>query len=185
MTEELRKWTCLFNISQSALKSLTSVLNKNLNLQLPTDPRTLMRTPKIVNIIEIDNGGGSYWHQGLEFCLRNCFKDLTRDISISININIDGLPLYKSSFTNFWPVLFNIAEYPYIQPMAIGIFCGDSKPHNVQQYLRPFVEEICPLLQNGIEVNGKKIIIRIRCFICDSPARAFIKGKYIILTVYS
>lgn len=135
-----------------------------------------MGTPRHVNIVQIDGVLGAYWHQGLKFCLSHCFKNLAKDISISININIDGLPLYRSSNKNFWPILFNINEFPDIAPMAIGIFFGDSKPKNVTDYLEPFVEEIYPLLQNGVEVNGKKILVRIRCFICDSPARAFIKG---------
>jgi hypothetical protein len=105
--DDLRKWTVLNNITQSALKALIRVINENFNQSMPIDPRTIMKTPKSVNFVQIGNGAnpGFYWHQGLEFCLRNCFKNLTENISISININIDGLPLYNSSNKNFWPVL--------------------------------------------------------------------------------
>lgn len=175
---DLRKWTTTYNVPQAALKSIIKIVNKNFHANLPTDPRTLMKTPRSVSYSEIGNGINDqlYWHQGLEICLRNCFNNITQSVSISININIDGLPLHKSTHKNFWPVLFNIHEYPSIHPMAIGIFYGDSKPDNVTNYLTPFVQEIEPLLKNGLEVNGHKISIRIRCFVCDSPARAFIKG---------
>lgn len=180
VTNDLRKWTATFNIPQVALKAMVKILNENFHADIPTDPRTIMKTPRNVNFIKIGNGtdGGMYWHQGLEFCLRNCFKDVALPISISININIDGLPIYKSASKQFWPVLFNVHEYPKIHPMAIGIFFGESKPNSVEYYLRPFVEEIKPILENGFEINGHKISVRIRCFICDSPARAFIKGLF-------
>lgn len=163
------------------MKAVVKIINTNFNANLPADPRTLMKTPRSINYTEIGIGidTGLYWHQGLAFCLRNCFKDLEKNISISININIDGLPLYRSSNKNFWPILFNIQEYPNIRPMALGIFFGESKPSNVQNYLLPFVEEIKPILQNGLELNGHKISISIRCFICDSPARAFVKGLFV------
>lgn len=180
LIDELRKWTAVYNVSQTVLKALVKIFNSRFDQNLPADPRTIMKTPRSVELIPVGNGAnaGLYWHQGLEFCLRNCFKDLTKNISISLNINIDGLPIYKSSFKNFWPVLFNIQEYPCISPMAIGIFYGDSKPENIHDYLTPFVEEILPILKHGIRLNGHQILVCIRCFICDSPARAFIKGIF-------
>lgn len=157
---------------------MVKIINSNLDHKLPHDPRTIMQTPRKLNFVKIGVGvdAGLYWHQGLEFCLRNCFKNLKCSISISININIDGLPIYKSSNKTFWPVLVNIHEYTNIKPMAVGIFYGESKPENIHQYLTPFVDEISPILQNGILINGYELLVRIRCFICDSPARAFIKG---------
>lgn len=61
--------------------------------------------------------------------------------------------------------------------MVIAIWCGVQKPNNLNEYLSPFVEELNTLLENGIIINGQHIYIAVRCFICDSPARAFMKGK--------
>lgn len=58
-------------------------------------PRTIMKTPRTVSIQKSSNG--KYLHQGLEICLRRCFSYLEADLDISMNFNIDGLPLYKSS----------------------------------------------------------------------------------------
>lgn len=41
---------------------------------------------------------------------------------------------------------------------------------------RPFVDELNILLKTGIQINEHYVNIRIRCFVCDSPARAFLKG---------
>lgn len=67
--------------------------------------------------------------------------------------------------------------------MAIGVFYGDSKPDNIEEYLTPFVEEMGQITKNGVMMKGHVISVRIRCFICDSPARAFIKGT-LILHIY-
>ncbi|KAL4714548.1 hypothetical protein ACJJTC_006594 [Scirpophaga incertulas] len=46
-------------------------------------------------------------------------------------------------------------------------------------YLEDFVIDVSNLLENGITLlqnSEKKVTVKIRSFICDSPARAFIKG---------
>lgn len=78
-----------------------------------------------------------------------------------------------------------LSELPHIHPITIAIWCGDSKPNNLNDYLHQFVDELNNLLANGILINNHKIALRIRCFICDTPARAFLKGKfYIDISVY-
>lgn len=79
-----------------------------------------MKTPRSVEVTKMTDGS-EYWHQGLELCLRNCFKDPSSDEIISINISIDGLPLFNSATKCFSPILFNVFEHPKISPMAIGI----------------------------------------------------------------
>lgn len=65
---------------------------------------------------------------------------------------------------------------PEIDPMVIGIFHGRTKPKKIEQFLEPFANEILPILENGLIINGFALFVKIRAFICDSPARAFIKG---------
>ena len=43
-------------------------------------------------------------------------------------------------------------------------------------YLDDFVNDLLDCLENGITINGRNISVKVRCFICDSPARAMIKG---------
>lgn len=69
-------------------------------------------------------------------------------------------------------------DMPNIQPMIIGIWCGEGKPKPINEYFLAFVNEVNQLIETGITVNGWHINIGVRCFICDSPARALIKGKY-------
>lgn len=101
-----------------------------------------------------------------------------QSLDLSININIDGIPLHKSSKFQFWPILMNIFEMPEIAPMTIAIFYGKSKPTNLDAFLNQMVDELTDVLKHGIMINGYKINVKLRCFICDSPARAFLKGMY-------
>lgn len=121
-------------------------------------------------------GGGQYWHQGVEFGLRLAFKGLREPTAIELNINVDGLPISESGNDQFWPILYNIHGMAHIKPMVAGMFYGKTKPSKIEEFLDPFVHEIEPILTDGISINGHRLSVRIRAFICDSPARAFVKG---------
>lgn len=174
--KELRSWAVSFNIAHSALKVLFENLNNRIPNIVPQDPRTLLKTYQTVIMTKV--GHGDYWHHGFEFCSKQI---LTHEPNcpdrISLNVNIDGLPIYRSSRNEFWPILFNIKELPEMKPMVIGIYCGKGKPSDLSAYLEPFVQEAKIIFSGGLIINGKTINVKLRCFICDSPARAFIKGK--------
>lgn len=177
----MKKWAIKHKINHSALKDLMKIVNIRLdkysNIRaLPDDPRTLLKTPLSVSITPMANG--EYWHHGIKTCLELLFWDLSESITISFNINIDGLPIFNGSKTDFWPILFNIKEMPHVKPMVIGIFCGAGKCLDVELYLMPFVDEMNDIIANGIYINSHKITAYINCFVCDSPARAFVKSTY-------
>lgn len=65
---------------------------------------------------------------------------------------------------------------PHIQPMVVAIWFGSQKPSSLNEYLHPFVSELKEILTNGVTVNGHLITVLFHCCVCDSPARAFIKG---------
>lgn len=65
---------------------------------------------------------------------------------------------------------------PNVKPMVVSIWCGRAKPI-LNEFLNPFVSELNDILLRGIEINGYKLKVFIKCFLCDSPARAFLKGK--------
>lgn len=169
--EKFRKWGLENNITHIALRGVIQIINERFGkLMFPKDPRTILKTPRNVEIttIGIDQ---HYWHKMVYEIVFKCVE------SISLNINMDGLPIHKSSKDELWPILFNIAEMPRVKPMVIGIFHGKSKASNLEGYLQQMVNELKPMMENGIFINGHKITVKLRCFICDSLARAFIKGK--------
>lgn len=42
-------------------------------------------------------------------------------------------------------------------------------------YLEDFVNELLFIIENGIQIGFKKVEFYVHSFICDAPARAFIK----------
>lgn len=120
--------------------------------------------------------GGQYWHFGLEEGLRCCFGEIQQSTTIEININIDGIPIYENGTAQFWPILFNVHRMSHIRPIIIGLFYGQHKPTKVEEFLDDFATEAAIVLQSGLSINGHHLTVKLRAFICDSPARAFIKG---------
>lgn len=175
--ENIRKWAIEKNIAHIALKDLSKIINEFIPHTLPNDPRTILATPRQTRLKIID--GGEYWHNGILIPLQKillCWKDAPE--TISLNINMDGLPIFKSTKKEFWPILCNVFENPCFRPFVIGIYYGIGKPQNLNTYLEDFINDMETLLREGIYLpnSGRRFTIKIRCFICDSPARAFIKG---------
>jgi hypothetical protein len=176
LKEKLRIWSVKNNITQSALKDLLLVLNESFGstISLPVDPRAIMRTPREIHIKNI--AGGEYWHQGIIEQLTNILKSWTSlPSTVNLIINCDGLPIFKSAKKEFWPILAKIVEGNDV--LIIGIYYGTGKPKNIEEYLRDFVDETKILLEKGITVNDKNVSVKIMCLVCDSPARAFVKGR--------
>lgn len=67
------------------------------------------------------------------------------------------------------------SDYPQISPFVIAIWCGEGKAL-LNEYLAQFVDEFISLSNSGISINNHKIHIYIKAFVCDTPARAYIKG---------
>jgi hypothetical protein len=58
----------------------------------------------------------------------------------------------------------------------IGVYYGSSKPCDTN-FLKVFVNEARELAEEGFTLPGCDIVFRAKivCFICDAPARAFVK----------
>lgn len=169
----LTEWSLTNHITHTALSALLQELKSHQCFsKLPMDARTLLNTPLqyIVKTIE----PGEYIHFGLcngikESILEN--KTLTSTI-IEVAINIDGLPLSKSSTDSFWPILGSIV--PYGKVFIIGVYYGKEKPKNVNEFLHDFVSETIELYTNGIEINNSQYLFKIKYFVCDAPAKSYI-----------
>lgn len=102
----LADWASYNNISHRAINELLKILKGVGFSWLPNDSRTLLKTPRTVNISEV--GGGQYWFNGIEKNLKLSLSHIRENSVFQLNFNVDGVPLFKSSSTNFWPILMNI-----------------------------------------------------------------------------
>ncbi len=57
----------------------------------------------------------------------------------------------------------------------MALYCGESKAVALDDHLRDFLEEFKDLQQNGLVCNGKKFAVKLHTFVCDAPARAYLK----------
>ena len=90
---------------------------------------------------------------------------------------MDGLPLRKSSRSQFWPILMKINNEPNTPVMTVAMFCGESQPVFVEEFLRPFVEEMNKLNRTKVIIGARAYWVCPRSIIADVPARAFISGR--------
>lgn len=142
-------------------------------LELPLESRNLLRTPRKVNVKDVKPG--QYYHFGLKNCIEQLVSQYSVQLSqiVKVNINIDGLPLFKSSSSQVYPILCNLVEN-YDLVNVIGIYYGDEKPSDVNEFLTDFVEEAITLTKHGIQINDQIYQFKINSFVCDVPAKAFI-----------
>lgn len=67
-------------------------------------------------------------------------------------------------------------DIPHMKPFIVSVWYGHGKPEPANDFLSSFVNGVNELLSNGISVNGHTLKIKVRCFICDTPARSLVKG---------
>ncbi|XP_030611833.1 uncharacterized protein LOC115799038 isoform X2 [Archocentrus centrarchus] len=176
LSDSLSHWAIQFRISLVALTALLAIL-RIYHSDIPKDARTLLRTETEYSILE--RAGGQYHYFGILASLRNTllkFKHTLADsFTLKLQINIDGLPLFKSSCLQLWPILGLLLSVPMKEPVVIGLFCGPKKPSSAKDFLEDFVTEL-QQLENGFDLEGKQLNLKLHTVICDTPARSFIKN---------
>lgn len=92
---ELKKWA-MRGVSCKKIDALLRVL-QIVYPTLPRTYRTLLKTPRITNLVDMENG--KFWYKGIRRSVvpRLSEKYLSDRRSIRFDINIDGLELYHSS----------------------------------------------------------------------------------------
>ena len=173
----LQLWAVEHNITFAALRDLLQLLN-NFDFHLPKDPRTLIASLKSCDEKIKSLAGGSYYHFGIENGLRIHLNNKIEDFSrlLQIQINIDGIPLFKSSSLQFWPILGRLMETKNkLEPFAIGVFEGTSKPKDPVLYLSAFEEEMKILKTKGFIYNDEVYNVEVINVVCDAQARFFVK----------
>lgn len=104
--EQIKNWSVKHNITKRAINDLLSVLISAGFDFLPKDSRTLLKTPVSVDIRELSHG--QLWYHGIEQYLKYIFQHIRSYIVIHLDFNCDGVELFKSSKTSFWPIIASI-----------------------------------------------------------------------------
>lgn len=172
----IREWA--LEGGQLLMKKLDNLLKKisTVFVHISKSYKTPLSTPVNLEIRKF-NDGSQMW-----------YKDIRRNLNITqlepylhkydriiIDINIDGLPLFKSSKAKFWLILGYLTMTKNA-PFIIAIYFGKTDPQDLDIYLGQYVNEIEDLLNNGYVFNNRRYRrFQIRHYICDAPARSFVK----------
>ena len=117
---------------------MNEIVTVNLMLNRRKDPRTLLHTQVTYDVSDL--AGGLYYHFGILSNLSQKAEPhlylLDDGFCFSLQINIDGLPLFKSTSDQFWPILGKIQNLCDKTPFIIGLFSGQNKPSNLNDYLK-------------------------------------------------
>uniref|UniRef100_A0AAG5D2N8 Transposase domain-containing protein n=1 Tax=Anopheles atroparvus TaxID=41427 RepID=A0AAG5D2N8_ANOAO len=173
----LAYWAVVLEENRLSVSVILAIMRNKLGIKLPMDRRSLVKTPSNVGSQIVAVSGGQFWYQGVGTALKKYFRDVVPYTShFSMQVFVDGLPLHKSGQNQLWPILVKIEELPDAPVMVAGVFCGQTKPQHVEDFLRPFVNEMNELRQVGVNINDKICTISVKLLIADSPARAFAKA---------
>lgn len=163
LCQDIAAWATKHKNTRAALNDLLHIFRKH-GHRVPKDSRTLLKTPRHIETIE--KCGGSYFYVGIESGNLKVIPQHEKQVfkghyveEIKLNFNIDGVPLFKSSNTQFWPILCSVDNF---EPFIVALFCGIRKSNFVREYLSEFLEELQNLLVNGISYEEKNCVVKVQ-----------------------
>lgn len=163
------------NLTSHVVDELLKLLKPHFNF-LPKTSRTLLHTARSNTFINLNNGQMCYFgfQSFIELKLDQGFK-IDSVLGLNFQVNIDGLPLFKSSSLEFYPILARDSNFAGGRPFVVGIFCGIGKPDPLSLFLEKFITEVNYLKDNNLIYKNISHKFSIKFFICDAPARAYLK----------
>lgn len=158
----------LTNIPRTAVNVWLTKLKPFLP-EIPKDYRTLLRTAKRVEVIELANGKIIKYNlklQLLKVLNRKKMKNVTLDF------HVDEFKLAKSNTKGLWTILCRIRETNDVK--LVHMFEGTGKPDRKMFFEDVFLS-LRSIIDGGIELDdGFIICVRLGVIAADVPARAYI-----------
>ncbi|CAD6218234.1 GSCOCG00011425001-RA-CDS, partial [Cotesia congregata] len=154
--EKLRQWALknLNSLQLNVIAELLLLLRQEGHPELPKTTQALLKTKKHCVDQSILSLKGSYCDYKYLGIVNNLKKIIIPTIfiedTIDVLIHIDGMQIYNNSQVQVWPICVKIINKKYIsRPFIAAIYCGDSKPADVSEYLSDFVDECKNLIQSA------------------------------------
>lgn len=117
------------NVPQKTFSSLLKIL-KNHHIDIPvTDARSILKTPRNIFAAIKKMDQGFYYLFSFLLCLKTLIEKSKTYIPnnvLSVNVNVDGLPIAKSSSNQLWPIMINLSNRNKVE--IVGLYQGLEKP---------------------------------------------------------
>ena len=170
LQSSLKEWAVNHGCARQCINDFLIILNEPRH-SLPQDSKTVLKTDQKGSSTTLFNGEYTY------FGVRNTIEKIVTtnyyiDRKNNLMVNIDGLPLFKSSSLQLWPILIRFSSF---KPVPVALYCGYKKP-DMGEYLVALVDEMEKLLSEHLIVNGSNYELSIYTFTCDASARSLLKG---------
>ena len=125
------------------MTDLLKILRNN-GVDTPITASTLLKTPKTIKIAQ--RSGCEYMYFGLKDSISTCLSKADTDVLrkvdvVELKVNIDDLPVFKSSVVSLWPILCTIFNVFKFRPFVVALYCGRSKPKDLD-FLTDFITEL-------------------------------------------
>lgn len=157
ISESLASWVVKYKVPCDGTNELLDIFRQHGHC-VPADTHTLLNTPLTCNVQ--DKCNWKYIYFGLETGVRKLLAQnpsfCAKNDRIQLQVNIDGIPLFKSKNESMWPILCSFDEF---NPFIVAIFSGGSKPGSIADYLEDFLEEYVHLQLDHIMYNNKQFYI--------------------------
>ena len=119
----------------------------------PKDARSLLGSMRTVSTC--DMLPGRYFHFGLTDSVNRSLRFVNipqGECLLKLQVNIDGLPLSRSSNISFWPILGRVVSPVLSNVFVIGLYVGHKKPNCIQQFLNSFIQDSLKAYIDGISI---------------------------------
>lgn len=169
-------WITSTGAKRKAANIVLHYMKFKFGADIPSDYRTLLKTP--INPVPMPVHPGAYIHVGVHRALYHLLSEVP-DVEVLMQFFIDGLRLTRSTKADAWIIIMSIRHTVKkrlrLVPKVIGVYYGDRKPKDFNDFLWPFVMELLDLLNSGIEFNNVQLKLKILNFVLDAPARCYCK----------
>lgn len=167
----LAKWAVKSSIPHAKIKTLLEVLIEN-GIDLPNDPRTLLKTPRSSDVKMFENG--EYKHYGILGQIEKILSNKPCDFEIlKLNFNVDDVPI--NDLGKLKVILGNIEGLTGVFLIgAYKVFTNSENQDDSNEILIDFVDEVNLLITYGIYFDNKWFAFELHKCICDAVAKAAI-----------
>lgn len=176
----LAMWAVTCRVPHATLGKLLEVLKRCSNINVPKDPRTLLKTPIKNHIIEVSCG--KYQHYGIERGIKNVLAGLNTPLTLpsvlKIGINIDDVPINRINSMTVITCSMNNSSKVFL----IGAFLADKKEIkrlkrlnmklDQDEFLVYIVDELIDLFYKGFDYEQVHYVVMLDYLCADAPANA-------------